>query len=78
MTIYYENYMFIQDSDGIWYKIPVSQRNKFEEWIEISNKPSCQFEEGDYNGPNFDDYRCMHPCNYMFKEINVLKEYHND
>lgn len=74
MPVYHEYVMFIQDDEGHWYKIPVSLKEKFQEWIEYSNKPSCQYEDGDYNGPEFDDYRSMHPCNFMFKEIDVLKE----
>lgn len=66
--------MFVQDDEGHWYKIPTNLKEQFEEWLEFFNKPSCQFEEGDYNGPDFDKYRSMHPCNYMFKEIHVLKE----
>ena len=66
--------MFIQDNAGQWYKILVSDRNKFDEWIEFYDKLSCQFDEGDYDGPNFDKFRCMHPCNYMASDIQVLKE----
>lgn len=66
--------MFIQDDEGHWFKIKVSQKEKFYEWIEFCNKPSCQVKEEDYDGPDFDKLRCMHPCNYMFKEIFVLKE----
>lgn len=74
MPVYREYVMFIQDDEGHWYKIPASQKEKFEEWIEFCNKPSCQIEEGDWDGPDFDSLRYMHPCNYMFKEIYVLKE----
>jgi hypothetical protein len=77
MPVYHEYMMFVQDSYGIWYRIPVSKKEKFEEWLEIDKKPSCQIEEGDYDGPNFSDYKCMHPCNYMFKSIEVLKESKN-
>lgn len=67
--------MFIQDEEGHWYKIHVSQKENFEKWTELCNKPSCQVEDEDYEGlPDFDSHRCMHPCNYMFKDIQVLKE----
>jgi hypothetical protein len=61
--------MLIQDYDGHWYRIPVSQKENFEEWNEF-----CNNELSDYTGPQFDSYRSLHPCNYMFKEIHVLKE----
>ena len=74
MSVY--NYsMFIQDEEGQWYKIPVSQKENFEKWIELNSKPSCQVEDEDFAGlPDFYFSRCMHPCNYMFKDIQVLKE----
>lgn len=70
----YKYQMFIQDNDGHWYKIFVSDRDKFDEWVELCEKPSCQIEEDDYTGPDFDKFRCMHPCNYMSSDIRVLKE----
>lgn len=70
MPLYHENAMFIQDDEGNWYIIPVSQKEKFKEWIELCNKPSCQVEDENFDDfPDFDSHRCMHPSNYVFKEI---------
>jgi hypothetical protein len=63
------HFMFIQDeNDGHWYKIPVSLKESFYDWQE------SMYTESEWLGCDFDKYRCMHPCNYMFKEIEVLKE----
>lgn len=59
---------FIQDFDGFWYKIPVSLRDEFSKWLE-------DFQEyRDRLHTDFDKYRCLHPCNYMFDSVEVLKE----
>lgn len=62
-----KNYMcFITDGDGHWYKIPVSQRGKFEKYRDS--------EDDDSLDDKFYDYRCEHPSNYMFEKIEELKE----
>jgi hypothetical protein len=68
---------FVTDSDGYWYKIPVSEKQNFEDWVELIGMRYVTVEDlkrmDEANG-RFDDYRCMHPVNYMFKETFVLKE----
>ncbi len=61
-------YCFIEDFDGLWYKIPVSLRGEFCQWLEDIQEYRERLHE------NFDKYRCMHPCNYMFKSVKVLRE----
>ena len=62
-------YCFITDHDGHWYKIPVDKRNLFDDYLDAMANDDI-----DYNGETFTKYRCMHPCNYMFKNVEVLKE----
>lgn len=57
-------------SNGSWYKIPVELRQQIEndfEMVLLKNHYHL-------SSINWDEYKCMHPCNYMFKEIEVLKE----
>ena len=63
---------FVTDNVGHWYKIPVSEKQNFEDWLEITSHDKHE-DSVEFN-KCFDDYRCMHPVNYMFKEIEVLKE----
>lgn len=56
---------FEKDDDGHWYMIDVSDRKTFEKWVQA---------EGDLDGVDFDDCRCMHPSCYMFKEVKEIKE----
>lgn len=70
-----EYFCFVTDNDGHWYKIPVKLKTKFEDWVEYSATYTEALDRDDLaNVPDFDDYRCMHPVNYMFEKILVLKE----
>jgi len=62
-------YCFTTNRVGRWYKIPVNKRNLFDNYVDAMENDDKQ-----YDGENFEKYRCMHPCNYMFKNIEVLKE----
>ena len=59
---------FTTDSSGHWFKIPVVYKSIFEDYVDAMEN------DKDWKGENFEKYRCMHPVNYMFKEISVLKE----
>jgi hypothetical protein len=59
-----EYFCFVCDKNGLWYKIPVRVKNTFDEFSE-NNNPLIK---------EFSKYRSMHPCNYMFNDIFVLKE----
>lgn len=59
---------FVTDDSGHWYKIPVKLKNEFEEYREAMEN------DLDWKGVDFDKYRSMHPVNYMFPVIEVLKE----
>ena len=53
---------FVVDHEGAWYKLPVALRDEFYDYLDgISNE-------------DFMKYRCLHPCNYMFSDLQVLKE----
>jgi len=56
-------HMFIQDDEGHWYIIPVSQKEQFRKWLEFYG------ESADYDGPEFHQCRCRHPSSYMFTEL---------
>lgn len=62
-------YCFISDCDRHWYKIPVDKLYAFNEYLAAINNKEIEYCE-----ENFEKYRCMHPCNYMFKNVEVLKE----
>jgi hypothetical protein len=59
---------FVTDNTGHWYKIPVSKKYDFEEYIHAMENDLI------WDNDDFEKYRCMHPVNYMFKDIEVLKE----
>ena len=61
-------YCFVTDHSGHWFKINVSQREDFYDYIETMENDAV------WEGEDYDQYRCMHPVNYMFNEILVLKE----
>ena len=65
---------FVTDNDGHWYKIPVSKKPEFEDWCE------CEENGFEHDYPDYDNFRSMHPLNYMFKinELKVLKESKNE
>lgn len=75
---------FVTDNDGHWYKIPVEERENFYKWVELmeddhwDSEDSGFFEEVDFI--NFDNFKSMHPLNYMFKrgDLEVLKELVSD
>lgn len=62
-------FCFYQAYTGRWFKIPVLLRPKIEEYFE-------KVQENPYHTSDicWDMFICMHPNNYMFKEIEVLKE----
>jgi hypothetical protein len=75
-----EYFCFVIDHDGHWYKIPVSEKSNFNDWVELTSQRYLTEEiikRLEETHECFDDYRCMHPVNYMFKEIEVLKENNN-
>ena len=59
---------FVTDSSGHWFRIPVSYKAEFERYVEIMEN------DGIWDGSDFDRYRSMHPVNYMYANIEVLKE----
>ncbi len=61
-------FCFVNDSSGHWFKIKVSQKQDFEDYVEAMENDSV------WEGEDYAQYRCMYPTNYMFKEILVLKE----
>ena len=61
-------FCFVNDGDGHWYIIEVSQRQEFEDYCQAMEN------DGDWNGVNFNDCRSLHPVNYMFSSREVLKE----
>lgn len=70
-----EYFCFLSDTDGLWYRVPVKMRDEFYDWID--SKLLYVAEEDLESEPYFTDfskYRCLHPCNYMFKSVEVLKE----
>jgi hypothetical protein len=60
---------FVMDCEGYWYKIPVNKKYQFERWVE-----NVESMEIIYDDEDFTKYRCMHPVNYMFKDVTTLKE----
>ena len=69
-----EKLCFVTDNDGHWYKIPVSKREDFHEWVEYIESYIDPEDSQDFDFDKYDSYRCMHPTNYMFNDIEVLKE----
>lgn len=68
-------FCFVTDKQGYWYRIPVKKREEFFDWSENYKKYEKELNLDDLaDVPDFNDYRCMHPINYMFNEIKVLKE----
>jgi hypothetical protein len=61
-------YCFVTDSSGHWFKIDVSQKQDFEDYVESMENDAC------WEGEDYSQYRCMHPVNYMFPILEVLKE----
>lgn len=60
---------FVTDNDGHWYRIPVNTKFQFEKWVEVIETIDFTYDDQD-----FSKYRSMHPINYMFKDVEVLKE----
>ena len=62
---------FVHDSSGHWFKIPVSKKSDFDDYVYAA--------ENDLNweGEDYEKYRSMHPVNYMFQTVDVLKEVDN-
>jgi hypothetical protein len=58
-------YCFVADSGSIWYRIPVIMRNQFYNLLDDNEKELKTM---------FFSYRCLHPINYMFPVVEVLKE----
>lgn len=74
-----DNWCFVTDNDGHWYRIPVKSREEFYEWVEQRGSYIAEEDlESCYDNFDFNDYLCMPPCNYMFKDIQVLKEGSNN
>lgn len=68
-------FCFVSDADGVWYRVPVKLREDFYDWTESkSNYVAEEDLEAEPYFPDFSKYRSLHPCNYMFKTIEVLKE----
>jgi hypothetical protein len=62
-------FCFVTDNDGHWYKIPVKHKSLFEEWVE------CMYNDQEWEHEvDFENYRSMHPSNYMFNDVYILKE----
>jgi hypothetical protein len=61
-------YCFVTDQSGHWFKIRVSQKQEFEDYVEAMEN------DIDWEGDDYNQYRCMHPVNYMFPIVDVLKE----
>ena len=60
----------MQDSRGLWYKIPLDKRSQIEQYFQNIIEKN----DNNYYDSSFDQYICLHPCNYMFKNVEVLKE----
>jgi len=74
-----ENHLcFLQDNKGLWYLIPVSLRNTFDNDLceithyyedkEIYEKKSNEFLE------KYMEYRSLYPSNYVITERTIYKE----
>lgn len=59
-----EYFCFATDNKGYWYRIPVKLKRIFDDCLE-ENSPVIK---------EFDRYRSLHPVNYMFTDVAVLKE----
>jgi len=70
-----ENLCFVSDIDGLWYKLPVKLKDDFYDWVDSRmNYVSEEDLEACHQENPFVKYRCLHPVNYMFKDVSVLKE----
>lgn len=61
-------FRFINDGDGHWYIIEVSQVAEFEKFCEAMEN------DDDWNGVDFNKFRSLPPVLYTFSSREVLKE----
>jgi hypothetical protein len=63
----YRNYRcFVRDNDCHWYLIFVNDKEEFDNWVKFTE------DSLDWNGKTFDDCRCQSPCEYVFKELELV------